>query len=166
MARRILILFPLLLAIAGGAWFAASVPAMGGPPSIDESLPSGDPIDGGLSASIEPLDLRPFAVSLWYDPPPLTPVRRAPPPRIEPVRVRLVAILGGDDEGSGTRRAALFDESSDRLRVLGTGESIAGVEVASIEDRVVRLRGRGREWTLELSPPPTLPDIPIAEGSR
>jgi hypothetical protein len=81
---------------------------------------------GGPSGPV-PLDLAAFRAPLWVAPPaPPAPVAAAPPP--PPLKLQLIAILSEN----GQYKAALYDPDSDRLTVVGAGNTIGGRRIERV----------------------------------
>lgn len=72
-------------------------------------------------------------------------VRKPPPPREPPLRVRLVGIV----MGNGQRIALLRDPGSSKTMRLSTGDKVHAWRIESIGDATVQVRHK--KWTRELT---------------
>ncbi len=108
-------------------------------PSIDVASSPGNH-HGPLS-----LDLAAFRTPLWVAPPaPPPPAAAAPAP--PPLKLQLIAIL----RDKGEYRAAVYDPETDRLTVVGPGDTIAGRKVERVGGSEVALRDGVLSRTLAL----------------
>lgn len=93
------------------------------------------------------LDLDPFRAPIWVAPPgpaaEAEPAKQAPPP---PLKLQLLAITR---EGE-SYLAVLYDPETDRLHVVGAGESVGGRSVDSVEAGAIALRDGSGVRTLAL----------------
>jgi hypothetical protein len=111
------------------------------------SVPSiiGNRGESSPSAAVA-LDMTPFHAPLWVAPPAPPP----PPPAAAlpaPLKLQLIAILRDGDAGY---RAALYDPDTDKLTIVGTGDSIAGRTIERIGAADLSLKVGGLTRTLSL----------------
>ncbi|MFM9995673.1 MAG: hypothetical protein ACKVU4_07720 [Phycisphaerales bacterium] len=89
------------------------------------------------AARLPDLDLDPFHAPVWVAPPaPADEAEPAKPAPAPPLKLQLLAITrAGEDY-----RAALYDPETDRLHVVGAGESVGGRSVDRVEANAIALR--------------------------
>lgn len=100
-----------------------------------------------LQRRLAALDQSAFRVPIWVTeaspPPPPAPPKVTPPP---PIRLQLLAIVKED----GAYKAAVYDPESDRLLVVGAGESIGLRSVDKVGATSVSIRDGASVRTLAL----------------
>lgn len=101
-----------------------------------------------------PLELAAFRAPLWVapPPPPAPPTPSAPPP---PLKLQLIAIIAGPNDGSSsdldrTRAALLYDPDQDKLITVHQGETLNGRTIERITENDVRIRDGAGARTLAL----------------
>lgn len=129
------------LCLAWALWPLSPAPAQ--PPAV-HAAPQPLPSEVHLA-----LDLDAFRAPIWVAeaPPPPPPAAPAPPP---PLKLQLLAITREGD----ALRAVLYDPDTDRLHVVGDGETVTGGTVDRVLADSVSFRGAGGGGfqTLSLNP--------------
>jgi hypothetical protein len=133
------------------AWFAVW------PVSVDPITPpeSIEPINTtGSKPVIVALDVAAFDVPVWLAPPPPPPPPAvevaAKPAALPPLKLELLGII----KESNGYRAVVYDPDTDKVAVVGSGDSLAGRKVDRISADTLAIRDASGIRTLTLKAPP------------
>ncbi len=148
-----------VIAAGGVIWLSARRSGLSSP-DLGSEL-SGTPIEPSVAAGI---DARVFDVALWT-PPPAPAVKDviavAPPP--PPLKLQLLGI-SGDGSKDAPLRAALYDLETDRVILIGQGETLSSFTVRALTNEAIEFVDGTRVERLSLREPSMTP--PSGGGAR